>query len=225
MKTITMPVFRRPNYMKQALEALRLSGPSSYKLYIGVEPGCQGTLDLARSVSFMECVVTVNPEKYGVARNAKSLLDRVFRDGSVYNIHIEEDVIITPDAVALSDWFDGINEDYVCLGLVNYSSDPNRPLDILDTNYYAPIGWCVKKNKWESLLAPEWMNDIRGFDFSINNTLVRTKGRTLHPALSRSNHIGRDGGVHCTTEYHDRMFSKLPISPGTYRDGFKIIKP
>lgn len=224
MKTITMPVYRRPQYMRRALEAIKTCDPKDYVLFVGVEPGCPETSKMASEISFMRRVIINNKKILGVAGNAKSLLDTVFSWGSSFNVHVEEDVVVTPDALALADWYSSIQDRYAVLGLVNYFSNPDRPIDVLDTHYFAPIGWCIKRTMWESLIGPEWLNDSRGYDFSIANTIDRTKTRTLHPMLSRSTHIGRDGGVHCSKEYHDKTFGNLALSTGTHRSGFRIVK-
>lgn len=224
MKTLTMPVFRRPHYMEQALESIKKCHPRGYRMYIGVEPGCVETLKLARGVDFAECVVVENKSILGVGMNVKSLLDRAFSDGSTFNVHTEEDVVLSPDALDLADWYESIDDEYACLGLVNYFSDPRRPLDVLETHYFTPIGWCVKKKQWDTVISVDWLHDHRGFDFSVADNISKIKSLTLHPALARSNHIGKYGGVHCSVEYHTMRFENLKISEGGHGTGFRIVR-
>lgn len=224
MKTLTMPVFRRPHYMALALESIGRCKPKGYRMYIGVEPGCPETLDLARGVKFMECVVIENKTVLGVGMNVKALLDRAFADGSTYNVHTEEDVVFSPDALDLADWYESIKDSYACMGLVNYFSDPSRPLDVVDTHYFTPLGWCVKYRQWRDLISVDWLHDEKGFDYSVADNISKSGARTLHPALSRSNHIGKYGGVHCSPEYHAKNFEHLKISEGGHGTNFRIAR-
>lgn len=225
MKTITLPVFRRPHYFKKVLDSIRAANPKGYVLSIGVEPGCEETVEVARAIDWIDCRAKINKTVLGVDWNNYHLICEAMDGGSSFNVHLEEDVTVSPDAFELADWYEaraGAERD-VCMGLVNYDSNPTRPSDVLRTWYFSPIGWCVNGTAWKNFFVQNWMRDKRGWDWSIAIGMEQRKGRSFHPALARSTHIGREGGVHCTPEHHDKTFGKLAISAGSLGTDFKIV--
>lgn len=224
MKTITIPVFRRPLYFAQAMNSIRRAEPRDYVLFVGIEPGCEDIRLLANSIDWIDRVIVENHKRLGVNWNNRNIIDKAMKDGSEFNVHLEEDVVISPDAFDLADWYRSRvgQEGDICMGFVSYNSDPSRPLDILRTHSFTPLGWCTTPTAWNSFFVPNWMNDKRGWDWSINESMKRCNSRSYHPALSRSNHIGREGGVHCTTAIHDKIFGNLVISQERHVGGYRI---
>lgn len=222
MKTVTLTTFNRPSYLRRVLMSLRQNRYQDYTLFVGMEPGCPEVERILDEIRWIRTVIIKNPQRLHNKWNLKNIIETAIQQGSQFNVCLEDDVILSPDALDLANWFFNLRtNDYLTLGFFNYSSDPSFPNEISETNYFNPLGWCFALDGWRRTLAPNWMSDQRGWDFSITALLKRQPAlKTLHPKFSRSNHIGRENGVHCTPEFHDRTFSHLEISTGQSKTYF-----
>lgn len=237
-KTISITAWQRPEYLKQVLASIKEAAPVGYKLFIGLEPGNPHSFAVAQSVDWIEKKVIVNPERYGVRRNPFNLLSTVFSAevGSSFNLYLEEDVIVAPDAFKLAEWFTSRSdaEQWLALNLLNYDSDIANPRGIIQSNRFNSLGMGITGAAWNKWFKPNWMNDDAsrrvwkgrhvGWDWSMTAVIAENKGlETLTPLLSRSNHIGRDGGVHCSAQFHDSTFSRLQVNKDRNISGYYII--
>lgn len=220
MKTITLVAYNRLHYLVPMIESLKRNNLDGYTLFIGVEPDNSSVVDYCRTLDFMPTEVTINSTRLGVAWNPFATISRAFDSGSDFNVALEEDIVLAPDAIDLANWFLSLKSDqYFCLGFLNYKSNPVLANAVEETDFFTPLGYCVTAKIWKNWIKPAWMSDERGWDFSVTSLLARNPSfKTLHPALARSNHIGREGGEHCTTEFHDRTFEHLALSDGCSRN-------
>jgi hypothetical protein len=227
MKTITLTTWNRPDYTALALEALRNNDVSGYSLFVNAEPGCELTIDTIRKIDFMPVSLCVNEEPLGINWNNRAAYDRAFSAGSLFNIAIEDDVLLSPDAIDLANWFYDNPEcrRYAALNLFNNSRDLRFPESILEDTTFRPWGFCLMCEEDETLIRPHWMCDPRGWDWSVSQILREHNRKTLTPALSRSRNIGRLGGTHCTPEYHDECFTGLVASVSRATAGFQLCQP
>ena len=100
MKTISVTVVGRPEFLTQFIECLRkVNKRNEYILYVAVEPTTNEVYDLIESIDFMEKKVIYNSKVLGVFDNPYHLLSTVFNDGAEYNIYLEEDLLFSQDIV------------------------------------------------------------------------------------------------------------------------------
>jgi len=220
MKTITLVACSRLDYLKSTVESLKNNNLAGYTLFIGVEPLNAEVISYCRQLNFMPTELTVNSSQLGVAGNPLATITRAFESGSEFNVALEDDLLLSPDALDLANWFLELpqNPDYFCLNLFHYGSNPELPSEIVESNHFAPLGWAATAKMWRDFIQPSWLSDRRGWDFSVNQVLLKEqKLKLLRPNLARANHLGREGGVHCSPEFHDQVFSKLVISDGSIR--------
>lgn len=218
-KTITLVANNRLHYLKEMVDSLRRNNLTDYSLFIGVEPDESAVVAFCKSMDFMPTQLTINATRLGVKLNPLATISRAFEAGSDLNVHLEDDIILSPDALDLANWYCSLaDKDWLCLDLFNYHSDPSSPNVVEESDHFAPLGWVTRRNSWEKHFAPNWMADKRGWDFSVNKLISDGNKKVLMPKLSRSNHIGREGGVHCSQDFHDRVFSRVSISDGSARD-------
>jgi hypothetical protein len=166
MKSISMTAYRRPEYENQVLES--------------VIPQIAGT-----AWQFYQTYDREPPDNYGCDRNTLFSISRAFLHGSEFNLHIEDDTVLSPDALDLCDWFWRLPErdDYVLLNLFAYSKSlkcavckgvgapwnnsasvpctvcgglGNRGLDVLESARFNSWGWAITRGMWEKYLLPEW---------------------------------------------------------------------
>jgi len=231
MKTMTLTVANRPHYLQRMLDSLRAcKGVEDYMLFVGAEPLNQRCIALIQQIDWMPVRLRVHGKILGIRHNPFETINRAFREGSQFNLYLEDDIILSPDAVQLANWYQTLPryEEYLALCLFRYASDPTRPTDVLlgereGKTRFSALGLGISKKAWDTLFAPFWFDDARskeltgetntGWDYTVTTTLkVMEDLQFLVPAFGRSTHIGRDGGVHCKPEWHDDMFGGITIN-------------
>jgi hypothetical protein len=236
MKSISITAWKRPEYLQQVLASIKAcKHVEEYELFLSLEPGCEDTLKLANSIDWIKTHVRVNKTKLGVRENPYSTLEWVFQSGSIFNVYVEEDVVLAPDALVLANWFlNSQNErDWLCLNFLDYQSSEKEPLLVRGSKRFNALGICIKLHAWNKWFRKNWFNDklstkvfskhCYGWDWSVSALLATQKNLlTLTPALSRSNHIGRLGGVHASADFHDATFGNLIVSSQVYIGDFYI---
>ena len=106
MKTLTLTVNNRPGYLRQLLDSLRRNNVDGYDLlYCAVEPGCPEVLDVCKAIDFIPTHVHLNAERLGVRENPYQALRAVFDMGSDFNVYLEDDLLVSPDALDLANWY------------------------------------------------------------------------------------------------------------------------
>lgn len=221
---MTMTAFRRADYLKTVLKSLEKNpGTENYVLHFGVEPVDQNVINVCKSVQFMRTVVTVNPERLGVLKNPFELLRRTFDTGVDGVLYLEDDVVLSPDAVAMASWYfnQPTANNYICLNLYNHDSVPSAdPAALFGGDKFSALGIGITRHQWKTHFEPNWEVDKRGWDFSITG-LLASGMKVLQPRYSRSHHIGREGGIHYRAVLHDKMYVNNALWTGTVSD-FKI---
>ena len=214
MKSITLVACNRPAYTQQVLDSIKANDRYGYHLFIAVEPGCQEVVDLCKRVDFMPTTVIENPTKLGINYNQKSAYERAFFDGSEFNVALEDDTVLAPDALDLANWFHALpwRDRYLLMNLFNTSKTAERPSEVEKTDAMCPWGWCFTRKQWNHWLCPNWMSDARGWDFSIVEMMRRLNFKSLTPIVSRTRNIGREGGANHTPELHDIAFKGLVMN-------------
>jgi hypothetical protein len=235
VKTISLPVYKRPDRVKRLLETLRACKPDGYTLYVSAEPGFQEVLDVIRTIDFMPFQVSINKERLGLNGNIKNALTSAMRAGSDFNVALEDDIVLAPDALQLADWYSeysGRNA-YACLGLMGFFAADCNPLEIGETQDFRSWGWCCTRESWVDHIAPGLSFDpgVRGgkyshlWDFAMQAYLLQKGVKTLHPLLTRSNHEGfGDGSTELDPELV-KHFKSPAMSKGSYGSDFFVTRP
>lgn len=230
LKTISITAYKRPEYLKQVLASIQANKfVDQYELFLGLEPGNNEIVDLVKSIDWIKTHIYVNDVVLGVRKNPHKLMNKVFLAGSIMNVYLEEDVIISPDALSMANWYLETQPEnaWLSLNFLDYGSSTARPYVLIASKKFNALGFCVKSWAWREHFSRFWMSDdgtkrvygeeYSGWDWAVTAHLKENAGlKTLTPMLSRSNHIGRNGGVHASPEFHDKIFPHLPISDGSY---------
>jgi len=226
-RSISITSWRRPLYLRQVIESLRQNDTSGYTLYVALEPGgLPETLKVARSAAeFIDTRILVNRRKLGVRENPFNLLTYVFEhEGSEGNIYLEEDIVVSADALRLVNWyFEKVDKsNLMSLHLCNFESDSARIHDLFVGKECNSLGIAMTRDQWRLWYRSFWHDDVTtkkvfperiGWDWAMKAVLaLHGDLRTLMPRCGRSTHIGREGGVHCTPEFHDERFGSLRIN-------------
>ena len=227
MKTITFVAYNRADYTKQVLHTIEAAQPEGYEMFISLDPGDDATEQVVRDFLLTTKIKTVlvkNEERLGVNYNNLNAFKTAVEAGSDFNVAIEDDTPISPDAFQLADWFYNHGHEYLVLNFFTFGMVEQEPLSLMECNDFCPWAWCFSKKAFERYIHPGWMGDERGWDWSINKVMQAFNLKSLRPVLSRSGNIGRDLGTHCTPELFDNDFpTGLVMSTQKHGDDFKII--
>lgn len=242
MNTITLVAHKRPSYTAKVLNALvKCHNIWEYfdKLIISVDPGddrvfelCTAAASDLASMGILETHVYQNVTNFGVAGNPQIALQRAFEEHqSDFNLAIEDDATLMPDACRLADWFrrehGGPLSQYFIMSMCNHNEYAmgGPPHELIETTYNtSPFAYCMSKYQWH--IAKAHWNTKRipptGWDYSMSMAMTLLRLRGLHPTLSRCKNIGREGGVHETPETFDKTQANIQYVGDLYLGDYKI---
>jgi hypothetical protein len=221
-RTVTICAYNRPIYLDQVIGSLRralsLASWRPDKIVVGVDPGGQWQNDVvniaAQAPAPVEVIVW--PEHLGVSEAPRRLLQYVFSElESAFNLHLEDDTVISPDALNLVDWYERNLDAFwarglLCLTLHSPSSTHENKDVVYRRSDFGVWGWAMDFFRWRGYLS-QWWNHRRyeplGWDYSATDMLHRCNLQVAAPALSRVCNIGREGGTFQTPAGYDLDFA------------------
>lgn len=252
MRTITLIAHSRPAYTANVIgalaEALLKPDAALFDLLIfSIDPGnknvvdvCESSAEMLAKSGIIECSLYVNTEKFGIAGNTFLALQRAFEEhGSDFNMSLEDDAVVTPDAVILADWFHQVHGDpfskYAMMSLCNHrdfgrgenpGGIPNDPSYLAEAMYISsPFAWCTTRHQWP-FIKSTWNHKQcvpSGWDWSLSHAMRLKRMRSLHPILSRCKNIGCYGGVNETPQTFMRTQTNLVYSDGEYLGRYDVV--
>lgn len=212
----------RPRYLLDVLaswdRAERFAGRHAVELRSKVvrqEPGpeAQRCAEWAKTYGWE---LVTNDEQLGVLVNPWTSMELdVLPHSPDLMVLAEDDSLVAADSlmllrgmVELVDWSTDWDRDRTlfCLNhrwarpLVD-APDPDNV--ITEGAEFCPSVWACTPALWRNVLGPTWDKDYtyRGWDWHLTEGIIPEHGiRVMAPAVSRSNHIGIEGGAHMTPE-------------------------
>jgi hypothetical protein len=106
-RSITVTAMRRPELFRQLLESLVANDLAGWQVIIRVEPSERSgefTAIAEDVLAGIEYDLKVNPRARGIMLNPFLPIEEAFAAGSRLNLHLEEDLLVAPDATALALW-------------------------------------------------------------------------------------------------------------------------
>lgn len=223
-KAIALTAFKRPEYLTQVLDSLKSNNTSLFEtMYLGIEPVSTDVMKVCSNIDFIPTVRTINHKILGVRDNPFQTMKRAFDAGFDLVWQLEDDVVLSPDAAELIEAYSKYEHknNYLCLNLYNPSSW-DEPETVYASKGFNALSMAITKEQWNTHFAPNFYSDQRGWDWSIIGLLQRTHLTNLTPALSRSHHIGRDGGTHYRPAQHDELYIHNPWKQDSLPVEFKF---
>jgi glycosyltransferase involved in cell wall biosynthesis len=223
MKTITVLAYNRPDYLRVCLANLsRCRGIDGYEVIVSIDGGApKETKDSAEYYRFQ---VDQLLGHYGIDTHNFCVYENLFMQAFEFNISLEDDVILSPDALELAEWFyNHPNRDsyaFLSLGDPMYRKGRVHSHEVYEIHESQSIytsAWCFSREQWQRMQS-HWNRPLKtqlGWDWSLSYTLWEQKWRALYPLVSRARNIGRVG-VHSHPEFFDAN-----IAPARYSDGAK----
>jgi len=234
MKTITLPVYNRPERLAATLGSLKANRTEGYRLFVLAEPGCPAVREVIRSVDFMPVCFQVNEERLGLQKNVARCVRWAMGEGSEFNVYLEDDVILAPDALDMAEWFRERNRDaeYACLSLLSFDGGLHRPDQVLETQDIQPWGLCWTDLSWQRYVShgfsfrwpiEQGVQWSEGWDFWLGFYLRMCGHKNLRPACSRAKHVGYNDGTH-PHEGLWSLYESVALNPRPYRGPYALEK-
>lgn len=197
MKTISLTAYNRPDNLKQLLASLAKQNVlfHDYLLVIHIEPGNQEVIEMCREIDFVTTEIVINDQVLGIKQNTFNAISHAFSFNPDYNIYLEDDLVLSQDALNLAQWFyeqDDV-EDYALLSLTNL----NHGKDYCNVNRIdKPIMWgfVMTPKQFKKYAEPNWLNAAM-WDYNVAYAIIDSGIQCLQPEISRCTNTG-DYGTH-----------------------------
>lgn len=208
MKVVSLSFWRRPTYTRQVLYALKANSEiKNYHLVIGVDGGGDPrVLDEIEQIDFAPVTLLQHACNVGCNQNLKSTLSLAF-SMSDYVIHIEDDILVAPDALKYFEWARRFEHDTRVLTVTSWKHDvgwqPTNPNDPKkETGFvgwmprFFAWGWATWRSRWKEI--EEHWTTKGDYELSWDLRIMEIlNGRgCLCPYAGRSNNIGEELGTH-----------------------------
>jgi hypothetical protein len=204
MKTISIPVYNRPHYLRRMLESIKVQPEvKDYTLVFSLDPGCAEVMQMVRHVDWAPFILSANAVRRGQRLNTFLAIDTAFNVGSEFNVYAEDDYVFSPDALALADAFQSSEHSKKDLMLAFRRA--NQDLSASDTvrktgsgDGLMGAGFCCRPHAFP-VLSKWWLHYDSSFmwtncwDVSIGCMIVKEGLTVWRPMVNRSQHIGQTG--------------------------------
>lgn len=217
MKTISMTVWRRPEYTRMVLDALAANlGSGEYRLVVAVDvtsgPDREVMHILGQQHWPAKLEVHVAPAPRGCNGNTRAALRAAFAPPEVdYVIHVEDDILLAADALAWFEWAHrAYREDPSVFtvtawrhpdGWLPETGKPQPPAEVWGCRrewFFTCWGWATWRDRWEEM-DDRWTllgdHDHDG-SWDVRVSQIRGARQQLAPLVSRAVNIGAMGGTH-----------------------------
>jgi hypothetical protein len=202
---ITATHYNRADYTAASLAALAKCEGIGDCLYVArVEHSCDAVIAAVRAIDFCEVDLVINPQRLGCNANTIAAIEAGF-DRSEFVIHVEDDVLLAPDALAYFWWARAAYcGDPRVATVAAYNRDKQSPHPALHHHvhrrvWFHPWGWGTWRDRWRNTLADAAVGVGSGrltWDTALGHRVVDAKLSEVYPVLSRSQNIGVRSSIH-----------------------------
>jgi hypothetical protein len=174
LHTITITAYRRPSLFEAALKTLVANDLAGWRILVGIEPS-----SIAREIANVaetilqghDYDITTNRARLGIKENPFQLIERAFAGGSELNLHLEDDLFLSPDVTTLARWyFENHRPEWLCLSLISGGcgsagllSNPDHPDLLFAGHAFNSLGFAFRRKEWETNIRGAWMAETAPF--------------------------------------------------------------
>jgi hypothetical protein len=202
LNVIVLTAWRRPDYLRQTLEALSACEGFAHETLIALDgdpdPRCR---DVVYGWGKWEAHLLESRTHLGCNLNTHRALQVGFDafDGTEYVIFLEEDHVLTPDALNMFAWArDAYRDDPDIFTVSSFAMGPGDPSKFHRRPFFSPAGaWATWADRWADM-DEWWMRNQHQETFPWDTWLNRNvlNGRhEIGPHLSRCRNIGEKSSL------------------------------
>jgi hypothetical protein len=206
-KIITIPTWKRPDYTRQVLEGFsRCYGIEGYTIYVFAEPGYPDVINVIKSFTNLNIVLSINEKRLGLPGNTRQCLDYGFSQ-SDYVIHFEDDIVPDKDCLEYFEWArDEYMDDKEIYTVTAFnkcdpvSNDRNIYHEIRRRPWFHSWGWATWTDRWNEIKDNWKVVEENTWSFSIKDS--RKDRCEIYPCISRVQNIGELMGTNTLPKDH-----------------------
>ena len=221
-KAIVFTISDRVDYLKKTLESWsNVRKLNQFDFRFNIEPSEK--LEEIENVImdfFKKTKVTgsikINNKVMGCATNTWFSFDDLFKEYD-FVILAEDDIIVSQDIIEYFDYLENKykDDDSVAIISANTKWTTRDPHLVVREKAFNGLVWGTWKKYWDNYFKDTWdfnyssgLNGTSsGWDWNITLRILPLNNLfSIHPLVSRSQHIGIDG-IHCTPEIFDQTQS------------------
>jgi len=225
MNAICMTAYNRPEYLRQTLAALKACPElPQFEVFVSVDPSDKSYL-IYKELCHPDHVHT-NTTRRGSSDNVRWVIEWAWCRGADFMLYLDDDCVVSPDALRLALWFKDKAQDFACLELFSRNREPAGPDAIEQHPTFNALGWACSVKDYDGLLHRAWHDKEQPlYDLAMHKVMTDAGALALRPRLSRSKHIGRLNGTNNTPEYFDQHWTGYNFSEQPYDGPYKICYP
>ena len=241
---VTISAWNRPAYLWDCLASIRAQIGPALRVFLHVdgEGGKEDEiLSVAQQFSIGGMLIRFESERLGVNRSTKATIDWAWKAGYDWALYLEDDLVLSPDAFALTHWY-AANTEYLadtcggyigayCLCRMIQEQDraeaDRRPDAVLYARAFSGWGFLVSRAQYK-LIEPAWLSGEKDDPPSMWDRHVGRRIRNLGddnyncmPALSRVTNIG-EFGYHFTPERHRKWMEGHQWNTNSAQHRFRV---
>lgn len=216
MHTLSVSLYRRPQYTFRVLDALSCCfGIEDFVVFIHcdvnpAEPRCEEVVSIARKFASGRAApmrwAVVDRGHPGCNGNIVGAVDAGFGFGGAANdfhIHLEDDTLPHHDFLSYMRW---ASREYYSrpevMSVCGYSRDGvGRPTESITRRWFTPWGWGTWRDRWARIRPLIDIGQQLTWDCQYHEIIKRWHGREAAPALGRIQNIGEFDGTNNTPEF------------------------
>lgn len=233
--TVVIVAHSRPEYLLRAFGAIRsldafrsLEGiivsvddaPATGAHCAAVADGWAGIVNCS-----VPARVARIPRRAGIVGNSVLALKAGFDSGAEYVLYVEEDAVLSPDAIEICEWMVRQGDQYLAYALSRGNvPGGHHPGKFSENNVHpCPYAWVLSRKQWPWVLQ-HWCQKTYtpvGWSFAMTyNARMSGKSRFLAPHLARVKNIGRYGTNGGEEEF--QVLDSIPASDGAYHGPYEV---
>lgn len=219
MKTISIPTNDRVELLAQTLESLHAAeGIADWVLVFSCEPDAKVERLVADVGSWASTYVHRNPCKMGCWVNTFLAANFAMQLGSDLNLYLEDDIIISRDALTLVDQFEKTNAKILALRRPESTLAPNPIFVKPFVGGLFGDGFAWRKDLWPLIrclwFAADGKGNLSMWDLALEEGLRRANISQVRPLMNRSQNIGITGTHQKSYDAnrHSPCYTGQPIS-------------
>lgn len=194
MKTISIPVNDRPKLLSKCLASIRACPTwREWRIVFSCEPPVREATEQLM-IATPGALISRNAVKLGCWENTFHAASVAMAMGSTINLYLEDDYLITPDALTLVDQWDESGHDGVlCLRRWHGDQQFDKPSTVSPANNgLFGCGFAWRSKLWPRIRSG-WFYPGTMWDISIASYVWNTGILQWRPLVNRSNGIGLNG--------------------------------